>query len=241
MAMDRRLFLGAMASTLAYPALARAKTPALDALYDKARKEGEVTWYIAYYRTETAERVGAAFAKRYPGVRVNVVRATGQVVFQRLSQDIRVGARNCDVFSGTDTSHYAHLKETKVFAPYRPETLDEVLPIVRDAADPDHYFTATDTSMTTMVYGTKSVTADEAPKSWRDLADPKWKGQLALPHPGYSGAMGAWIVAMNNLYGWELIEQLAANKPLITRYLSAPPVSIGSGERQVEIGPVSTI
>ena len=241
--MDRRTFLGAMAGTLAHPlVLAQAAPPAsLAQLYEKARGEGEVTWYIAYYRSEVAERVGAAFSKRYPGIKVNVVRATGQVIFQRLGQDLRAGARNCDVFSGTDTSHYEYLKEKRIFAPYRPVTLDELLPVVREAADPEHYYTATDTNMTLLVHNTQSVTGDDIPKRWTDLADPKWKRQLALPHPGYSGAMGSWLVTMDRLYGWQFIEKLAANEPLIGRSLSEGPVVIGRGERKVGIGPAATI
>src|SRR5690606_29573903 len=241
--LNRRDFIGGMAASALLHPLAFAARPriGMDELYEKARQEGEVTWYIAYYRTEVAERVGAAFTQKYPGINVNVVRATGQVIFQRLGQDLKANSANCDVFSGTDTSHYDYLKEHRIFAQYRPHALDEILPIVRDAADPDDYFVATDTSMTLLVYHAERVKDADIPKRWTDLADPKWQNQLALPHPGYSGAMGSWVVAMTDLYGWEFIEKLAANKPLISRSLSECPVAIGRGERLVGMGPSSTI
>jgi iron(III) transport system substrate-binding protein len=69
------------------------------------------------------------------------------------------------------------------------------------------------------------------------LLDPKWINQVAVAHPGYSGAMGAWVVTMNTLYGWQYFDKLKANKPFIGRSLVDPPTSIGSGERKVGIGP----
>lgn len=240
--LNRRGFIGGMAAgALLHPLAFAASRPGLDELYDRARPEGEVTWYIAYYRTEVAERVGAAFAQKYPGLKVNVVRATGQVIFQRLGQDLKAQSANCDVFSGTDTSHYEYLKQHGIYARYRPQALDEILPIVREAADPEDYFVATDTSMTLLVHHTEQVKEADIPRRWTDLADPRWKNQLALPHPGYSGAMGSWVVEMTERYGWEFIEKLAANKPLISRSLSECPVAIGRGERLVGMGPSSTI
>src|SRR5690606_12238570 len=179
--LNRRTFLGMLAAATApsLPMAAPAALPApisLDELYAKAKDEREVTWYIAYYRTEVAERVAAAFAEKYPGLKVNVIRASGQVIFQRLGQDLRAGSQNCDVFSGSDTSHYEYLKANGIFAPFRPVTLDELIPVVQEAVDPDHYFTPTDTSMTMMVYGTKTVDPKEMPTRWEDFADPKWKG-----------------------------------------------------------------
>jgi predicted dithiol-disulfide oxidoreductase (DUF899 family) len=61
------------------------------ALYEKAKPEGELTWYSGQLNAETSEAVGRAFTERFPGVKVNVVRSTSQVAFQRLSQDTRDG------------------------------------------------------------------------------------------------------------------------------------------------------
>lgn len=245
--MNRRLFLGALATGALVPSVpfaAPTSSPepmSLDELYGKAKSEGDVTWYIAYYRTEVAERVAAAFSRNYPGLKVNVIRASAQVIFQRLSQDLRAGSQNCDVFSGSDTSHYEYLKDNKIFAPYRPVTLDELFPVVREATDEDHYFTPTDTSMTMIVYGKNTVDEKDLPRRWEDFADPKWKGAIALPHPGYSGGFGAWVVAMNRLYGWDFIERVARNNPLVGRSLIDPPSAVANGERKLGIGTGGTI
>jgi len=243
MTFNRRTVLKAGAALLSAPAILRPATAqSNDAyfadLYEKAKKEGEVTWYIGHWRTETAERAGRKFTELYPGVRCNVVRATGQVLYQRLTQDMRAKVANCDVFSSTDLGQYVTLRQQKLLMTFRPKRLDECEPLARDF-DPTNQITITDANTTVMCYNKNLVKAEDAPKNWTDLLDPKWMNQVAVAHPGFSGAMGGWVVTMTNLYGWQFFEKLKANKPFVGRSLVDPPTSIGSGERKVGIGPGS--
>jgi iron(III) transport system substrate-binding protein len=40
-----------------------------------------------------------------------------------------------------------------------------------------------------MMVNSKLVMPAEAPKDWRDILDPKWKGQVAIGHPGLPTAI----------------------------------------------------
>ena len=76
----------AIVAALAFaPMAARADLKAIEAA---AKKEGELTWYIAHYTSEGAEDLGRGFTEM-TGIKVNVVRTTAQVAYQRLLQDIR--------------------------------------------------------------------------------------------------------------------------------------------------------
>ena len=92
----------------------------MKALEEAAKKEGELTWYVAHYTSEGAEELGAVFTKMY-GIKVNVVRTTAQVAYQRLTQDIKNNQTNCDVFSSTDSATTSRLKAEGRFEKYTPE------------------------------------------------------------------------------------------------------------------------
>ena len=77
--------------------------------------------------------MGRAFTQAYPGIKVNVVRSTSQVAYQRLSQDIQAGVAQCDFFSSTDYGHYLFLKREGKLLPYRPHNMDELIPEARNA------------------------------------------------------------------------------------------------------------
>src|SRR5690606_17204280 len=106
-------------------------------LYEAAKREGELTWYTGQMQAEPSEAIGRAFTERFPGVKVNVVRSTSQVAFQRLSQDMRAGVAQCDVFSSVDQSHLAFLKRQGRLTQFRPHNLSGLIPAVREAGDPD--------------------------------------------------------------------------------------------------------
>ena len=157
-------------------------------LYEPAKREGELTWYSGQLSAETSEAVGRAFTERFPGVKVNVVRSTSQVAFQRLSQDMRAGAPQCDVFASTDFGHYSFLKRQNALLQFRPRNADGLLDSVK-TADPDNYYQTAYLGIYLLAYNTQKVAEADAPKAWQDVLDPRWKDQLAVGHPGYSGAI----------------------------------------------------
>src|ERR1700712_3182417 len=132
------LALGAGAAVAATrPAAAQA--PHEQELYTAAKREGELTWYSGQLNAESSEAMGAAFTKVYPGVKVNVVRSPSQVAFQRLSQDMRAGVAQCDIFSSTDIGHSTFLKREGKYLQYTPKNANQVLKLVQNL-DPDGYF-----------------------------------------------------------------------------------------------------
>ena len=127
MPIDRRGFIaGSAAAALMGLRPASAQGDYIAELYAKAKQEGELSWYVAYWPSDRAEKHGAIFTKTFPGVKVNVVRTTAQVAYQRLSQDIQAGAANCDVFATTDMGQYVSLKDRGLLMPYRMRSIDAI-------------------------------------------------------------------------------------------------------------------
>lgn len=237
MFLRRRQFGALAAATLAAPWVAKAQTVNLNTLYDAAKKEGELTWYTVPQTSEVAEKMGRTFTARYPGVKVNVVRTTAQVAFQRLNQDLKAGTANCDVFTSTDLAHYVDLKGRNLLAKYLPAAVAKQDKRVQNL-DADAYFHASSCFMMGLVYNTKKVSAADAPKSWNDLVDPKWNGPV-VAHPAYSGAAGAWCIEMRKLYGDAWFKKLAANKAHVGRSTIDAVTSVISGEATLSAGPMS--
>ena len=235
----RRRDFGLMAAgAIAFPAIVRSQTPALAALHDAARNEGELTWYTVPQTSEVAEKMGRTFTARYPGVKVNVVRTTAQVAYQRLNQDLKAGTPNCDVFTSTDLAHYVDLKGRNLLLKYLPAAVAVQDKRVQNM-DPDAYFHASSCFMMGLIYNTQKVQASAAPKSWSDLLDPKWSGAGLVAHPAYSGAAGAWCIEMRKLYGDDFFRKLAANKAHVSRSTIDAVTAVISGESSVSAGPMS--
>jgi iron(III) transport system substrate-binding protein len=234
----RTLLAGLGALTIAAPLRARAAgiTPEL---IEAARKEGSVTWYIAQVDTQTAEAMGRAFTAQFPGVAVAVIRTTGQVAYERLLQDLKNGAPQCDVFSSTDVSQYPALKKRGALANYTPAGAASLLPAFRQVSDPGYTYPSAATAHL-LIYNSLQVKGQDVPKVWPDLLDPRWQGRVATGHPAFSGCTGIWVLALKKAYGWQYFEKLAKNNPRIGRSGNDPVTLINAGECLLGPAPANT-
>jgi iron(III) transport system substrate-binding protein len=202
------------------------------ALEEAARKEGGLTWYTAQTNGEAAELIGRSFTARYAGIKVTVVRATAQVIYERLLQDIKNRIAQCDVFSSTDPGHDETLKQKGLLARYVPQNDAALSPAFR-TFDKDGFYHTTTAGLVLIAINTLKVKPENAPKSWPDLLDPKWNHQVSVGHPAFSGNVGAWVLAMRKMYGWEYFERLEKNSPQIGRSINDTATMLNSGERSV--------
>ena len=212
----------------------------LKALAEAAKAEGGLTWYTGQTDAETAELLGRSFTAEFPGVKVSVIRTTGQVAYQRLSLDIKNKTPQCDVFSTTDISHMPVLREKNQLAEYKPENAANLMPQFAAVSD-EGFSYITNATRYFLIYNTKLVKQADSPKNWTDLLDPRWKGLVATGHPAFSGCTGVWCVAMRKLYGWEYFEKLAKNNPRIGRSAVDPVTLMIAGEVKVGLASAASV
>lgn len=230
---------GALAAASALPAFAAEMSAREKELYEAAKQEGELTWYTAHSDDVTAQALGREFEKIYPGVKVNVVRTTAQVAFQRVTQEVRASAMQVDVLSSTDLGHYVSLKEKNLLERYVPENAAKAIDVYKNS-DPDGLFYVTAAGLIGISYNTTKLKEAEVPKTWPELLDQKWKYKISTGHPGFSGYVGTWVVTMRKLYGWDYFEKLAKNNPQVGRSINDTVTMLNAGERIVAAGPVGT-
>jgi iron(III) transport system substrate-binding protein len=238
MQLTRRTVLGGIAAAaLVRPAFAADAD--LTALYEAAKKDGEVTWYTSHYNAETAERIRRAFMAQYPDVKVNLLRATTQVAFQRLSQELAAKAVQCDVFGTSDIGHFVQLKSREQLEKFVPAQASTLLDVYRNL-DPDGYFNATSAGVITITYNGEKTKEADVPKTWMQFVDPKWNGKLSVGHPGYSGYVGTWAVVMHKLYGDDFFKKLKDTSPQVGRSIQDTVTTLVSGERWVAAGNIAS-
>jgi iron(III) transport system substrate-binding protein len=234
----RRITAGAMMAALS-ATLPRDADADLAALANTARTEATLTWYTGQTDAETAELLGRTFTAQYPDIKVQVIRTTGQVAYQRLLLDIKNKTPQCDVFSTTDISHMPILKERHELTEYTPENAPQLMPQFSALSDPGFSY-VTNASRYFLIYNTNFVKPEAAPRNWTDLLDPRWKGFVATGHPAFSGCTGVWCVGMRKLYGWEFFEKLAKNNPRIGRSAVDPVTLMTAGEVHVGLASANT-
>ena len=196
-----------------------------------AKKEGKVVWYTSL-ALPSAEKVAKLFEAAYPGIKVEVHRTGSQRILQRVMQELQANIKNVDVIHTSDAGHFVLLKEKKLLARHVPAGVEAFPAGFRDK---DGYYFGLRATVNVIAYNTQKVSAAEAPKTWKDLLDPRWKGKLVTAHPGYSGVIATHVLALVHLHGWEYFQQLAKNSVMIVQSAVDPSGVVASGERPVAV------
>ena len=224
----------ALAVGTVFAAPARAEAPPPEAitpqLIEAARKEGKVVWYTSI-DLSVAEKISAAFKEKFGGIDVRVERTGAERVFQRIGQEYASNVHAVDIANSSDAAHLLEWKKQGMLLPYVPEDVAKYCkPEHRDADGTYAGFRAT---LCPIAYNTKLVKAEDAPRSFKDLLDPKWKGKIVKSHPGYSGnTMTATFETVRDI-GWEYFEQLAKQNIMQVQSATDPPKKLALGERSV--------
>src|SRR5260370_36208311 len=137
-------------------------------------QEREVMLYTSLV-PEDLTPLSAAFEKRY-GVKLKTWRANSEKVLQRAVIEMRAGRSDADVVE-TNGPQMESLYREKGLQPLRSKHVKDVMP---QALRPHGHWVGTRINMFVQSYNTRLVKKEELPKSYADLADPRWKGRLGI-------------------------------------------------------------
>jgi iron(III) transport system substrate-binding protein len=169
------------ALALALPLAAAGQSPLMhegadreQVLLQGARKEGEVAVYTSLI-AEDLSALSAAFEKKY-GVKVKGWRAGSEKVLQRAITESRAGRAEADVIE-TNGPELEALYREKMLQPLRSPHLGDLMP---QAVRPHGHWVGTRINMFVHSYNTQLVRKEEVPRTYADLAHPRWKGRLGI-------------------------------------------------------------
>ncbi len=180
---------------------------------------------------QVAERIAKAFEAAYSGIAIRVERTGAERQFQRIAQERASRVYAVDVVNSSDAAHFVAWKRDDVLAPYVPEDVAKFYPA--EHKDPDGLFATFRLYLSVIGYNTNLVKAQDAPKSFADLLDPKWKGKIVKAHPGYSGGIMTATFQMARDLGWDYFEKLAQQNVMQVQSAADPPRKLARGERAV--------
>jgi len=180
-------------------------------LEEGARREGAFT----YYSISAAELVAAyvkGFTARYPFIKSEFYRGSGNQLVVRTMMEHKTGRLAADVIS-VGTENVMALKRSGIWARYHsPE--EQNYP--REQYDKEGYFHADSLGLATIAYNRDLVKKEEAPKSYNDLLDPKWKGSVTIDLEP-ERAMLTWLSAWGEAKTREFVQKLLANGASVRR------------------------
>jgi len=155
-------------------------------LEEGARKEGEVSWYTSMSLTDFPKIVGA-FEKSYPYVKIKTNRLSQSSLMPKIETEARAGRYAVDLVASAPVEMW-ELKQRNFSAPY---VSPELKAFPTGSFDPQGYWSSTEVTPIVLAFNSKLVATDDAPKSYQDLLNPKWRGKMNFGSDEY-----AWYSVM---------------------------------------------
>ena len=221
---------GALGTTFSYgPARAQKPFNPPASLVEAARKEGRFTYYTAAFAEVEQETINL-FNKRYPFIRVEMVRAPGGQLITRVKTEAAAGKLTADVIDHSDRGLMKAIED--LFADYTPPNADDYLPgaLVSKKLWPRI------TPGWCIAYNSELV--KNPPKTWMDLtrADLYKPGTIAQVIAPSGGTTWTRVLFERQVLGEGYWAAQAATKPAL--YPSGAPLSDAMVRGEVEIAPL---
>jgi iron(III) transport system substrate-binding protein len=159
-------------------------------LIDGAKKESVVSLYSSAV-TNDSNAIASAFEKKY-GVPVKLWRGSSEDILRRAVTEHRGGREDVDVAETAGTEMEGLRREQLLQEIASPVFAD----LVPQAVAPHRPWVTSRLSIFTAAFNTALIKSADAPKSYDDLADPKWKGKL-----GVESDDGNWLMAVADAMG----------------------------------------
>jgi iron(III) transport system substrate-binding protein len=175
---------GGSAGATATAAKAFAKASA--ELYPKAKQEGNLIVY-SVWDVEHLKVVTDAFMKRYPGIKATYWQGRNPEIVTRALTEFQGGQSSFDVVLSDNAPPV--IRAAGAIMNY--ETVQKDVLYLHDPTLP-----TVSLQIQALAFNTKKIKPADLPKSWEDVANPKFKGLVALDDPMRAGPLSSMLAAL---------------------------------------------
>ena len=198
-------------------------------LVEKAKAEGEVVFYSSL-QAQQIDPFIRVFQKRYPFVKVNPYRVSGNRQVLKIQTELNAGNNLFDVTNGSAEQGYA-IKKIGALDPYLSPQRDFY---TGSNKDKDGYFVSFYVIPIVLGYNTKMVKPAELPKTYEDLLHPRWKSNMFFDDEAYE-----WSAVLQKHWGrdkaLQYMRALAKQDLRMMRGRTQQTQLLAAGERPLAI------
>jgi iron(III) transport system substrate-binding protein len=198
----------------------------LDQLVAAAKKEGSVDFYAAL-DVASAKAINDAFTKKY-GIKVNASVLQNDAMDQRMLTEFQHNVHSWDLVSTAVTDNLKSQNDMGMLQPLTPIPSFSDWPQAQQIGD---FGVTVGANLYTVLYNSDLVSKADAPTSYDDLLNPKFKGKICGEKPTLNVNI-AWqyMVIAQAAKTPDFLTKLGQNKITLTATFADCAQRVGAGE-----------
>ncbi len=175
----------------------------------KAEQEGALLFYTHDGEAGAAAAMDA-FSADFPKIKASYVRAQTGALYSKILAERSAGRFDVDVIQFSDVGTAIDFDKRGAFETYNsPQAAFYESEFLSDPAG--HYF-CSGMTFAGIAYNTDKVKAEDAPKTWKDLLDPRW-ANVTSTKQSTSGMQFVEWYELRKLYGDDYWKAFSKQKP----------------------------
>ena len=210
---------------------APAGAQSLDEIYQQAKAEGALTFYVGG-PTAPWEARARVFEQRYPGIKISITGGFSNVLDKKIDEQLAAGNLQVDAAIFQTLNDFAHWKAEGRLLAFKPPGFEEVDPSFKDS---EGAFYGVQVIAMPYMYNTEHVKAADVPNSASDFLKPIFQGKNVTPYPADDDVTLWLFTKVVEKYGWDWMEKYMATKPSFVQGHLGQQRSIASGQHLVAI------
>ncbi len=220
----KRSFQFALSALLLLTIFSRTTVDAQDDLVAKAQKERELNVYGTALVAQFDKFI-EPFKRRYPFIKTQYTRTTGEALTTKILYEVTARQLGADVVLINNYTHRIFMKKNIITA----HTVPTAANFPPGFIDKQGYWVGFYLVPYAITYNTQLVPKSAAPKSFDDLLQPKWKGQISLEREEYLVTQ-SHLQFMGQQKGIDYFKRLARQEPILVNGHSKQAVLLTAGE-----------
>ncbi len=189
----------------------------------------EIWIYTSLYKDTIAD-MNPKLEKLFPHLKINWYQAGSEEIAAKINTELIAGVPKADILISSERFWYQELSDSGKLVSWKPSQFDTFEDEYKNDLGTFHIVSV---PIMVLVYNNEVVKDADAPKSFKQMTDPKYKGLLNGGSPLASGTAFTTVLALQHLYGWEYFHELKNNQFLFDGGNSAVIKRIQTKERPI--------
>jgi iron(III) transport system substrate-binding protein len=167
----------------------------------------EVWIYTSVYK-DTVSDLQKQIEAKFPEYKVNFYQAGSEEVAAKVNAEELAGGTRADILIFSDRFWFEEMAAKDRLQKYAPQGSEKVPEFLKNPAG---FYAAVSIPVMVMIYNSEVISAEKAPKTFKEMSLPQWKGQFTTGSPLASGTNFTTVAFLQKAYGWDYFRGLRKN------------------------------
>lgn len=170
----------------------------------------EIWIYTSIYKNVVAD-LQPQLEARFPQAEIRFFQAGSEEVAAKVGAEELAGGSRADLLIFSDRFWFEEMAKLGRLHKYAPPHAKDVPESLKN---PDGFYAAVSVPVMVLVYNSDAVPEAQAPRTFKEMAEPRWKNKFTTGSPLASGTNFTTVAFLQKKYGWDWFRALRANETI---------------------------